>query len=189
MRAEPDKPSRDRLKHTIKAYWEHVATERRKASLWAQQVLTCCSAQDIGDVGAPSTAGSVSVQVFLPNPETPRKATRRMAKDVRGALTPKLAGRSPSMDLPMSAAKERHLTKPKRAAGMIGAGRKRLKEAKSKQYIEAPIVEEKPSTAGSDQDGDLLCMPGMEVGGACGALPPGTEDADLLPVFFLTAGS
>ena len=27
-------------------------------------------------------------------------------------------------------------------------------------------------------------MPGMEVGGACGALPPGTEDADLLPVFF-----
>ena len=148
MRAEPDKPSRDRLKHTIKAYWEHVATERRKASLWTQQVLTCCSAQDIGDVGAPSTAGSAFVQVFLPNPETPRKATRSMAKNVRGALTPKLAGRSPSMDLPMPAAKERHLAKPKRALSMI-AGRRKKEKGRRK----APIVEEKPSTAGSDQQG------------------------------------
>ena len=168
MRAEPDKPSRDRLKHTIKAYWEHVATERRKTSLWAQQVVTCCSAQDIGDVGAPSTAGSAFVQVFLPNPETPRKATRSMAKDVRGALTPKLAGRSPSMDLPMPAAKERHLAKRKRTLGMIGG--KRFRKAESKQYIEAPIVEEKPSTAGSDQGGDLLCTPGIEVGCNRGAL-------------------
>ena len=85
----------------------------------------------------------------------------------------------------LSAAKERRkLTKPKRAP-MTGAGRKHLRKAKTKQ----DIVEEKPSTAGSDQDGDLLCMPGIEGGGACGVLPPGTEDDDLLTVFFLTAGS
>ena len=56
---------------------------------------------------------------------------------------------------------------------------KGIEDASRKQKQNKDMVEEKPSTAGSDQDGDLLCMPGMEVGGACGA-----EDADLLPVFF-----
>ena len=58
----------------------------------------------------------------------------------------------------MSASKERRL--PKRVSVIIGARKKRLKETKAKQ----DIVEEKPSTAGSDQHGELLCMPGIEIG-------------------------
>ena len=58
----------------------------------------------------------------------------------------------------MSASKERRL--PKRVSVIIGTKKKRLKETKAKQ----DIVEEKPSTAGSDQHGELLCMPGIEIG-------------------------
>ena len=47
----------------------------------------------------------------------------------------------------MSASKERRL--PNRVSVIIGTKKKRLKETKAKQ----DIVEEKPSTAGSDQQG------------------------------------
>ena len=120
-----------------------------------------------GDVGAPSTAGSVSDQGSLPAPETPPKATGSMADNERCATTPTLVGCK--KDPPMSAVKERTIPKPKRIT-IIGATRQRARRVKAK--------DKKPSTAGSDQNtgsdhqgGALLCTPDMEVGSDHGEVP------------------
>ena len=135
-----------------RAYWNHQTSERRMTQIWAER--------NSGDVGAPSTAGSVSDQGSVPAPETPPKATGSIADNERCATTPTLVGCK--KDPPMSAVKECTIRKSKRST-IIGATRRRARRVKAK--------DKKPSTAGSDQNtrvdhqgGALLCAPDMDDG-------------------------
>ena len=176
--------SRDRFKATNEAYWAGVAAERRKNIIWARQALERCSAQDCAEVGGPSTAGSISVQEFSPDFQTPRKAMRNEARQ----RTPKKPMRNPLMGgqrrRQRTPKKKRLETKKQK----INVTQERLIQAATCSDPPAtcsdPPAIEGPSTAGSDPGGDLLCLPSINVAGSSIALPPGPENDDLLTAVF-----